>query len=377
MRHSAWMGSAFLIAGLLAAAPSGKIPEPGISAKPDYYMCFRAAQPPDIDGRLDEQSWKKADWTDPFQDIEGPRKPKPRYKTRAKMLWDENYFYVGAEIEEPHVWATLAERDSVLYEENDFEVFIDPDGDTHNYAEVEINALNTVLDLFLLKPYRDGGPALRAWDIQGLRTAVAVEGTLNDPRDKDKAWTVEAAIPMAILQDCHPGKLPPQPGDQWRVNFSRVEYRVSPGKGGYEKAKDRTAGRPLPEDSWAWAPTGLVNVHYPEMWNIVQFTGTVAGAQKEWCDELPSDPVKWALRKIYYRQRGFQERQGRFSGDLTDLGLGGDKELRVKGWIFPPSIQVTDRLFEAFYKSAEGESWHIRQDGLVWKEEARASKAGE
>lgn len=32
-------------------------------------------------------------------------------------------------------------------QDNDFEVFLDPDGDNHNYYEIEINAHNTVWDL--------------------------------------------------------------------------------------------------------------------------------------------------------------------------------------------------------------------------------------
>ena len=86
------------------------------------------------------------------------------------MLYDDNYFYFAAELDEPHVWATLTDRDAVIYHDNDFEVFIDPDGDNHLYYELEINALGTEWDLLLVKPYRDGGPAINAWDIQGLQT---------------------------------------------------------------------------------------------------------------------------------------------------------------------------------------------------------------
>ena len=88
------------------------------------------------------------------------------------MLWDDGFFYVGAELEDPHVWATLAKRDTVIYNDNDFEVFIDPDGDNHEYYEFEMNALNTVWDLQLSKPYKDGGRAVETWNIEGLRTAV-------------------------------------------------------------------------------------------------------------------------------------------------------------------------------------------------------------
>ena len=61
------------------------------------------------------------------------------------MLWDDEYFYVAAELEEPDIWATLTERDAVIFYDNDFEIFIDPDGDSHEYYEFEMNALQYCL----------------------------------------------------------------------------------------------------------------------------------------------------------------------------------------------------------------------------------------
>src|SRR5262249_17025392 len=90
---------------------------------PRHYLCYRARGPVRIDGRLDDPAWKDAPWTQDFVDIEGQGKPRPRFRTRAKMLWDDQYFYIGAELEEPHVWATLTEHDAVIFEDNDFEVF--------------------------------------------------------------------------------------------------------------------------------------------------------------------------------------------------------------------------------------------------------------
>ena len=45
------------------------------------------------------------------------------------------------------------------------QVFIDPDGDNHNYYEFEMNALNTVWELVLRKPYKDGGPCLNPYNL--------------------------------------------------------------------------------------------------------------------------------------------------------------------------------------------------------------------
>jgi len=44
-----------------------------------------------------------------------------------QMLWDDECLYIAAEMEEPHLWATLTEHDSIIFHDNDFEVFLDPD----------------------------------------------------------------------------------------------------------------------------------------------------------------------------------------------------------------------------------------------------------
>jgi len=221
--------------------------------QPKSYECYRAKTPLRIDGRLDDRAWKAAAWTTDFVDIEGSVKPVPRFRTRAKMLWDDEYLYIAAELEEPEIKATLTKHDSVIFHDNDFEVFLKP-GEAPGYFEFEINALNTGWDLYLNKPYREGGKADNSWDIPGLKTAVAIHGTLNDPNDKDHRWTVEIAFPWSAFAS----RLPvtkPEMGDQWRVNFSRVEWK---------------AGQPK-EDNWVWSPQGLINMHVPEHWGYLHF----------------------------------------------------------------------------------------------------------
>jgi Carbohydrate family 9 binding domain-like len=232
---------------------------------PKTYDCPKARQSIYIDGKLDDQGWRSAPWTDYFVDIEGPARPAPRFRTRVKMLWDEEYFYIAAEMEEPHVWATLTEHDSVIFHDNDFEVFIDPNGDTLEYYEFEINALNTGWDLFLYKPYRHGGKAQNSWDIPEIRTAVHIDGTLNQPNDIDRGWPVEIAFPWKALAEYAHKPAPPNPGDVWRVNFSRVEWQVDIVGGKYVK-KPGTK-----EDNWVWSPQGVVDMHVPEKWGRVRF----------------------------------------------------------------------------------------------------------
>lgn len=239
------------------------------SAGPKEYICLRAAGAINIDGRLQEPAWRNAPKTDIFVDIEGDAKPRPRFATHARMLWDDRYFYIAAEMEEPHVWGTLTKRDSVIFHDNDFEVFIDPNGDRNEYYELEINALNTVWDLFLPKPYRDGGSARNEWDIVGLKTAVRIDGTLNNPADRDKGWTVEMAIPWKVLGEYAHQSAPPADGDVWRVNFSRVEWQHEIVDGKYHKVANTK------EDNWVWSPQGVIDMHRPEMWGKVRFSTSV------------------------------------------------------------------------------------------------------
>ncbi|QYR24058.1 carbohydrate-binding family 9-like protein [Paenibacillus sp. sptzw28] len=337
------------------------VPEPKLAFAPKHYMCRRAAEPLLLDGRLDKPFWAKADWTDDFVDIEGDLRPKPGKRTRVKMLWDDDCFYFGAELEEDQIWATLTERDSVIFYDNDFEIFIDPDGDSHQYYEFEINALNTVWDLLLVKPYRDGGPAVNGWDISGLRTAVHIDGELNRPGAANRKWSVEVAMPWTTLRECAPEGRPPVEGEYWRVNFSRVEWRTEVVDGKYRKVVNPETGKPYPEDNWVWSPMGIVNMHYPELWGYVIFDGGDRGEAEPF--RLPPDElVKWELRKLYYRQRNRYAECGEFTGDSALL-MGGDS------WTICPTIEITGRLFEISAPSADERSiWRIREDGMLWKE---------
>ncbi len=75
--------------------------------------------------------------------------PLPRFLTRAKMLWDDENFYFGAQLDGNEIWGHVTKRDDIIFQDNDFEIFIDPDSDTAQYYEFEMNVLNTVWDLFL------------------------------------------------------------------------------------------------------------------------------------------------------------------------------------------------------------------------------------
>src|SRR6185436_17386407 len=111
MRHTALLAMLTILGPQLAAQPG--------ASDPRGYVCYRATSPVTVDGRLDDEAWKDAPWTDDFVDIEGDKKPRPTLRTRAKMLWDDSYFYIGAELVEPRLWATITQHDAVIFHDND------------------------------------------------------------------------------------------------------------------------------------------------------------------------------------------------------------------------------------------------------------------
>lgn len=352
----------FLISGLINA--QGKSPATGIEFNPLGYICYRTEKPLAIDGAIDENIWAKAEWTDYFVDIEGSLKPPPRYKTRVKMLWDDKYLYIAGEMDEPHLWATIKKRDAVIFYDNDFEVFIDPDGDTHKYYELEINALATPWDLFLVKPYRDeGSGAYNSWDIKGLKAAVKLQGTLNNPSDTDKGWTCEIAIPWNVLRESYDNTSIPKPGEQWRINFSRVEWRYKTVNNKYVKEIDPKTNKGYPEDNWVWSPQGIINMHYPEMWGFIQFSGKTAGTGNEKFELSLREKAKWALRKVYYAEHSYLHKNGVYSNDIKALGL---ENYQVEGYSWPPEIEAGKKVFAASLKKTGGnEEITIKQDGVI------------
>jgi len=256
-----------------------------------HYDCLRTSRPPRIDGRLDDECWRRAVRSPRFVDIVDGRPG--TFDTRMAALWDDEAFYLAYWIEEPDVRARLTERDSFLWTENDAELFIaGPDG----YYEFQINALGTIYEVFYVwqdaylragfggRPEFDlatrnvdvlGGfqDAMRLgrhprgkrwafmdWDFPGLRWAVHVDGTLNDGRDVDRGWTVEAAFSWKGFELLAGGRsLPPRDGDVWRMDFSRFE----------PDATGRAAGTPDP--GWALNRHGVYDSHLPEAFSYIHF----------------------------------------------------------------------------------------------------------
>jgi hypothetical protein len=342
--------------GFCALLSAETFPVPALPFAPLTYSCYPTTSAITIDGQLDDPAWAGAIWTEEFTDIEGSLKSAPYLDTKVKMLWDEKGFYIAARLDEPHIWGTLTEHDAVIFQDNDFEVFIDPDGDTHQYYELEFNALGTLWDLFLIKPYRDEHSSLNGWEAVGIEYAVGIEGSVNDPTDRDTAWTVEIFLPWSSMEEMAHMPCPPKPGDMWRVNFSRVQWDTEIRDSGYVKVTGR------PEHNWVWSPQGLIAMHYPERWGCVIFLGQAPDG----IPQNPSVPVtleaEECLRQLYYAQKQYWLDNGRYTDSLRKLEF---KPVLYKRKMPRIKLEGTSQSYRATIEMEDNLILGITEDGRL------------
>jgi hypothetical protein len=335
---------------------------PSVTINPPTYVCYKLPAPVTIDGIISDEEWGAVPPVGDFRDIydDGPA---PWLRTDARIAHDDAGIYFAARMEEPHLWATFTEHDAPLYQENAFELFIDPSNTTHNYLEYEVNVLGTEWDLFLSKPYRDAPMlVLSNWEFLGMKSAVFADGTPNDPSDRDRSWSVEIFIPWrAIYQVAEVSKRKPAEGDQMRINMQRVEWALDAVDGKYVKSVAQGDSRPKP-NFWLWASQGQTGTsHAPEFWGYVQFTETPAGTTTVPFVMSPDEEVRTKLRNLYYRQKEIFSERKQYAAALAELRpeeiFGTTKAGKLK-------LYNTPTFYEITYEEG-GRLWHLSSDGMI------------
>ena len=255
MRYFKRLSLPVLVVGLLTGATAQAQDLP-------TYTCPKTATPPQIDGNGDDTAWSQAPETALFDVEDLDRQTQHSRRTQAKMLWDDDNLYFLFVMEDADVWSTFTNRDDQIWQEEEVEIFIDPDGDGLDYAEVEVNPLNVIFDLLLSRPWADSGRGFAQWNPQ-FASAVQIDGTINDDSDTDKGWTVEVALPWAALATdirnvANGMALPPQPGDQWRLNLYRFE-------------RLRQNGAVISAEASAFSTVGVEDFHRPDRFGFLSF----------------------------------------------------------------------------------------------------------
>jgi hypothetical protein len=198
---------------------------PARKAPPEAFECRWADTPIKIDGLADEEAWKHAQVIDYFYlPWLGPKARPARTATKARLLWDREYLYFFADMEDTDLYADEKEHDGVTWDNDVFELFFKPAADKLPYYEFQVNAANTPLELFL--PSRGSGGYRRFAPVTrlGLESAVRLRGTLNRWEDKDRGWTVEGRIPWTAFKAT--GGRPPA-GATWRFALCRYDYSAA------------------------------------------------------------------------------------------------------------------------------------------------------
>ena len=119
-----------------------------------------------------------------------------------------------------------------------------------------------------------------------------------------------------------------------------------------------------PEDNWIWSPPGVVDMHRPEMWGLVQFTRRPASENIS-VAPIPGKPARDLALEIYYGQRDFRRAHGRWATNLASLNL--DTNTLPPG-VELPAIEPTADGYTcsvAFQDGGQRRLWRIRQDRLL------------
>lgn len=227
-----------------------------VSAQQDQrvsYTAHQAVAKIHIDGQMDT-TWHSDQWSKNWKDIVTGEDG--LYRTRFKSTWDEDYLYFLVEAIDPDISASIDTNHAPLFKyDHIIELFLDPHGDQRNYYELQINALGARWELTLDKPYAQGGKASSPNQLDHLRYAIGINGTLNDASDIDHSWIVEIAIPWSSLDKIDVTSALPHP--DMRINLSRV----------FQDDKDVDT----PGKYWLWQPMGAFNIHKPDDWGLLQF----------------------------------------------------------------------------------------------------------
>jgi Carbohydrate family 9 binding domain-like len=175
----------------------------------------------EFDGIINETAWTNAqpiEFRVPWQNRQ------PKTATKARLLWDKEYLYFCAEMEDHDIYADIVQQNGRLWENDVFELFFKPSEKKLAYYEFQVNPNNSQLELYF--PSRGSGGYNRFAPLTEVHveSVVKLNGTLNDWTDKDKGWTVEGRIPWTAFE---PTGGRPKAGDVWRFALCRFDYSAT------------------------------------------------------------------------------------------------------------------------------------------------------
>jgi len=180
-------------------------------------VCRWAETPPKLDGKLDDACWRGAQ---PIEYFAAFWANEPRSGTRAYLAWDDEALYYAGEMTDAELRAFGEKRNEHLWNGDVFELFLKPSKDHPQYYEFQANPRAVVFEAAFPKR----GPLPHPFDqapVLGNTAAVALDGSLDQPGDTDRGWTVEGRIPWSAFT---PSGGKPKPGAVWSFALCRYDY---------------------------------------------------------------------------------------------------------------------------------------------------------
>jgi hypothetical protein len=219
------VGGTFLYATLgfsLFLAPTDRDHAAARKAPPTSFECRFTELPIKIDGNGNDAAWKHAQTIDHFYlPWLGARARPARTATRAKLLWDREYLYFLADMEDADLYADARQRDGLNWKHDTFALFVRPAANKSGYYQFQVDPAGAVLAVFHPSRGAESGRRPGKDSDFHVEAKVHLRGTLNQRTDRDEGWTVEGKIPWKALV---PTGGRPEPGETWKFALCRQDY---------------------------------------------------------------------------------------------------------------------------------------------------------
>ncbi|KAK9768924.1 hypothetical protein K7432_000051 [Basidiobolus ranarum] len=339
---------------------------------PKTHVSYRASGPIVLDGKLDDEAWKKVPWTENFGNILGAAgtPPPSMMNTRVKIMFDEEYIYVGAQIDEEIIRAK-PECGDKAWDDNDFQFYLDADRSNRNLKVIKMNALGVYDSVIYDKPPSNNGVA-KPWDIKSkFEFKVYTNGQVNDPRwrrVKGGFWSVEWKLHKSLLSNKALGKRDVEGVPAYQnMNFLRTGYNPTsvyplPDQSNATSTASLFFGIPpvfnfsgmmkrhqvTAKYQFSWTPQYSNDPTNPDLWGHMEFKDTTDTSIP--FVEDPNYSTRYALMQVYYAQQAYAAKNhGKYANVYSKLNI--DSEVIGK-CVAVPKIQVShDCLnFDAFIK---------------------------
>ena len=207
LRRTLLVGAATVLSGTFGFAQTG----PGGSADPHgavpSVQAVRVANPPRIDGRLDDQAWSAAVPATGFLQRDPDEGQPASERTELRVVFDDVAIYVGARLfdrEPRRIGRRLSRRDADA-DADRFTIYLDPRHDHLTGAEFQVSAAGSLADAIIYNDSWTDNSWDAVWD-----AAVSID---------EEGWTVEMRIPLSQLRFSAADR------DVWGLNASRFIQR--------------------------------------------------------------------------------------------------------------------------------------------------------